>query len=289
MLGGVKKTPGTKTGFTIVEVMIFLAVSGLTFLIAAYYINGKQTQAEFSQGMDSATATIKSLIDDVQDNNYDFPSLQDVECGLANGNKGMPKIGTSPTPVQYPNPGCTISGVFLAPETAAGATSYSVIPVAGCQYYSSQSSTCTNDIGDGPPTDLAEESLTPLKDSMTLSNTWPGGIQVSKLYQVDSDGAITQNDNGLIGILGELPQSGNIGQSGAQRTALAYVPSTALGNSLADYDSAIISPGAKYILDTHFVICFSGPSGQAASITVGGQYGGLSVKLGMGQEAYAQC
>ena len=41
MKGGYKKSP-VRNGFTIVEVMIFLAVSGVTFLIAANFINEKQ-------------------------------------------------------------------------------------------------------------------------------------------------------------------------------------------------------------------------------------------------------
>ncbi len=70
----------TGSGYTIIEVMIFLAVSGMMFAIAANFINGKQANAEFNQGMSQFASELQQSINDVG-NGY-YTSGEDVTCSI---------------------------------------------------------------------------------------------------------------------------------------------------------------------------------------------------------------
>ena len=79
-------------GYTIIEVMIVLAVSGLMFAIAANFINGKQEKTAFPQGVNEFTAQLQDLATDVADGKYsDVP----ITCN----NPSEVTISTDPSPV----------------------------------------------------------------------------------------------------------------------------------------------------------------------------------------------
>src|ERR1044071_4210461 len=67
-----------KQGYTIVEVMVFLAISGFMFLIAAGFVAGRQSTAEFKQGMNSINDQMRQVINDV--GNGFYPSNSDFTC-----------------------------------------------------------------------------------------------------------------------------------------------------------------------------------------------------------------
>lgn len=46
-------------GYTVVEVMIVLAVSGIMFLVAANFINGKQQKTSFANGVNEMASRIQ--------------------------------------------------------------------------------------------------------------------------------------------------------------------------------------------------------------------------------------
>ena len=59
MLGGRNRHSKQPFGYTIVEVMIVLAVSSAMFLIAANFINGKQERTAFSQGSNEMVSQLQ--------------------------------------------------------------------------------------------------------------------------------------------------------------------------------------------------------------------------------------
>jgi prepilin-type N-terminal cleavage/methylation domain-containing protein len=67
MLGGSSKK---SLGYTIVELMIVLAISGLMFLIAAIFINGKAQSATFKAGVGQLTSQIQDVLEQVSDGKY---------------------------------------------------------------------------------------------------------------------------------------------------------------------------------------------------------------------------
>jgi len=57
-------------GFTVVETMIFLAVSGMLFYSAMTLIAGQQEKAEFNYGIQEFTAQVRDIINDVSTGFY---------------------------------------------------------------------------------------------------------------------------------------------------------------------------------------------------------------------------
>jgi prepilin-type N-terminal cleavage/methylation domain-containing protein len=71
MKGGKNRQP---LGYTIIEVMIVLAVSGVMFLVAVQFINGKQARTSFTAGVNEMASQVQNIIEQVTDGQYsDIP------------------------------------------------------------------------------------------------------------------------------------------------------------------------------------------------------------------------
>ncbi len=57
-------------GYTIVEVMIVLAVSGVMFGVAIRFIDGKQAKTSFTQGANETASRVQAVINDITDGHY---------------------------------------------------------------------------------------------------------------------------------------------------------------------------------------------------------------------------
>jgi prepilin-type N-terminal cleavage/methylation domain-containing protein len=71
----------TPAGYTIIEVMIVLAISGVMFLIAANFITGKQEATSFPQGVNQLAASLQNTLEQVNDGQY---SDLDITCKFNN-------------------------------------------------------------------------------------------------------------------------------------------------------------------------------------------------------------
>lgn len=70
----------TPAGYTILEVMIVLAISGMMFLIAANFISGKEEAINFPQGVNDIASLIQHTIQQVSNGQY---SDIDLKCAFA--------------------------------------------------------------------------------------------------------------------------------------------------------------------------------------------------------------
>ena len=285
MKGGFNKTP-YRRGFTIIEVMIFLAISGVMFLVAADFINGKEAQAEYTQGMNNANSTIQTIINDVSNGNYPIPlSGLSFPCGGIAIN-----IGHSLTPVDG-TAGCSFIGKVLVPED--NSVVYSLLSVAGCQFFVSGISGCSPTPA-SLPLNLQEEAPTVIsQDSITAE--WPGGMQVTKLAYYTGG---NWHSTGAIGFIGSLPnkQNGGLLQSGSQPTSIVIFPNSSLADPLASIISDINSIGSSgssgQLLGQGYVLmCFIGLNNERGSLTIGSQSGGaqITTDLRLGQAVSPSC
>ncbi|HUD07761.1 MAG TPA: type II secretion system protein [Candidatus Saccharimonadales bacterium] len=127
-------------GFTIIEIMIFLAVSGIIFFSAMTLMSGSQNKTEFSTAIAQITSQLQSVVGNVA-NGY-YLSQQNFTC-LANpdGGSGSPSLSftsTSTGPSRGTNVGCTFIGEVIQFDPLLPGLSYQeyvVYPVVGNQYY----------------------------------------------------------------------------------------------------------------------------------------------------------
>ncbi len=274
MAGITKKSP-KQVGFTIIEVMIFLAVSGLTFLIAATFISGKEAQAEFVTGMRNANNIVNNTINDVANGNYPLPVS--YSCSVTSG---VPIVTSS----SGDHVGCVLIGKVIVPETNSDANRYSIFSVVGCQFVFNGVCSATQGVA---PTDLANEGST-VVNFMTQSNNWPGGVSITKLLLVS--GANTTNI-GAFGIFGGLPQiNGGVYVSGSQAANVVVVNNSLISDSSSQIESLVNSSGLSLLNGSYIVMCFSGGNNHKAGIVIGGsnQGGQLTTTLQMENNA-TQC
>ena len=65
-------------GYTIIEVMIVLAVSGVMFIIAASFISGKQESTAFTEGANEFASQLQQTIAEVADGQYSDVTFGDM-------------------------------------------------------------------------------------------------------------------------------------------------------------------------------------------------------------------
>ncbi len=263
------KTPVLK-GFTIVEVMIFLAVSGIMFLVAATFISGKEGQAEYTQGMNYTAADIRTIINNVANGNYNIPS-SGLSCTV--GFRGVNVTKSAPSS-SIGTPGCSLIGQAMVP--GVGGNSYGLYTFAGCQF-----SPCSSGVnGLAYPTSFAQEQPT-IVSFMTKPNIgWPGGLILKKMLYVKQGSATSPEViNNAIGFMGSLPDVNNhVLMSGSQPITLVLLNPAALTSSFSVIKGSVL-------------LCFMGSSTNlVGSIAIGTVNGGgqLTTSLNMGKGGYKQ-
>lgn len=123
---------GAADGFTIVEVMIVLAVSGLLLISAIVLINGRQAKTEFTTGINDELSQIQQIITDTTDGYY--PNNGDISC---TGNPGVGVVLKSAATKQGTNSGCIYLGSaiqFGLGSTSPNSSTLGVLPIVGNAY-----------------------------------------------------------------------------------------------------------------------------------------------------------
>lgn len=115
-------------GYTIVEVMIVLAVSSVMFLIAANFISGKQARTAFTSGTNTFNTRMQELITQVENGQFSDVSFS---CS-ASGNAAKPiAIDSSVAGSQGSNSDCVFVGKFVHFGVDGDKTKYDVMLLAG--------------------------------------------------------------------------------------------------------------------------------------------------------------
>jgi|GEM_PF-256502 len=126
--GGQRAASG---GFTIVEVMIVLAVTGFMFVTAAILINGRQNKTEFMTGINDLQQQLQQIANETAGGYY--PNNKNFIC---NGSAIGPVTFTAGANKQGTNGGCIFMGKALQFGLGTGtlASSIGILPLVGNQY-----------------------------------------------------------------------------------------------------------------------------------------------------------
>lgn len=287
MKGGFKRSP-VNLGFTIVEVMVFLAISGVTFLIAASFISGKEAQAEYNTGMNQANLRVKTIINNVSNGNYALPNGSALSCSFSAGKPDVTEVAPQPNNVAME--GCTFVGTVLEPDYNNNPNQYYLFTVAGCQNYIGAGSSyqCSNSPSDPIPTNLEEEQPQ-VVNWLSSSKEWDNGVALTRIYYVNGT---SWDQISALGFFGSFPSMNNsVMESGAEPVNLVYFNGNS-ANTAQDITSlGSNGPNGRLMTGGYVVMCFQGAKGQKGSIDIGSNNGGqqLNTIEVLGQKVPSQC
>jgi prepilin-type N-terminal cleavage/methylation domain-containing protein len=195
-------------GYTIIEVMIVLAVSGVMFVIAASFINGKQAQTAFTAGVNEMSSQVQDLINQVQNGKY-----SDIPLNCQPGTPVTFPSGT--TQQQGENPGCIFLGKVIHFSLNNAASDYEVASIAGSRL-DNDGNAATDPVSAGAA----------YVNTLTTRGTVPQSLDVTKI----TDGNDSSLNSFVIGFLQSQGSNNDPGngkpvrlENGAQTVSLYYV------------------------------------------------------------------
>jgi type II secretory pathway pseudopilin PulG len=256
-----KKPQVNNTGFTIIELMIFVAVSLALFVSAMMLVGGRQHKTEFQTGVNELVGQLQSIANDVSTGNYERPS--EGSCSL-DPLTDAPMFGT------VGSPGKSIDCIFIgravqfAPE--GNANEYNVFSVVGRRQISPSVGVPKREIQS-----LAEANPRVFAPSTVRI---PGGLELKYIDAPSITGPA------LVAFYTNFAQAGPSGgtdiESGARNARVIPIPGTNMGDPLStasglleNYDLEI--PGQVVLCVEH------GGAGMHALVRIGGPDGSATV------------
>jgi prepilin-type N-terminal cleavage/methylation domain-containing protein len=117
-------------GYTIIEVMIVLAVSGVMFIIAASFISGKQESTAFTEGANEFASQLQQTIAEVADGQYSDVTFT-CTYNAALNSIHIAGAAVGPKSTQGTNAECDYLGKFAHFSENGNNTNYEVFSLAG--------------------------------------------------------------------------------------------------------------------------------------------------------------
>lgn len=269
--------PGSKQrGFTIVETLIVLAVTGALFLMATLAINGKQNSTEFQQSINDVQSVLRQSIEQV--GSGDYPDTNNFTC---DGTTGTVNIQPG-TGRQGSNNGCIFVGKVLQFGVAStDPQKYISYTIAGLKD-NSGSITQAKPVAIAPGQTTNSSAGYP---DASISGMLHSGLTAVSMNYVDGGGA--KHPIGAVAFLSSLGNyNGSSLLSGSQQLSLVPVAGSGNAGTLSTNPLKVVD-AINNNLATSPVnpaggvqICFaSGGTKQSGLITIGSNGHNLAVNL----------
>ena len=161
---------GKKDGYTIVEVMIFMAVTSALFVAIIATFSGRQARAEFSIATREIESRLQDIANDVSTGYYNNPGT--FTCTAPAGTPIL-TVGASP---QGTNEDCTYIGRVAQFAVDGNNKQYNLFTVVGSRLGSDGND--SDDLDDANPTPLVLPGL-------IENNQFPVGLVIDGMWRVD--------------------------------------------------------------------------------------------------------
>lgn len=262
MKGGLKAS-----GFTIIETLIVLAISGSMLVAVVSMISGQQGKTQFQQSVNQVSQQIQQIIGDVSNGYY---PVSNIACSASGSSVSITKVNGSSIGT---NSDCVLVGKVIQFYKIPDPQQYIVYSMAGAR---------TSNNGSYPiaiaPGAVTNTNVPPGNTTVTsLSN----GLSLAYTAYTDIYGFTQTNSSEAFGILtSPISGSGVTDTSGAQQTNIYAVKGTsATVDSPANVDVIDKQP-SNFVQITSYSVCLvSGTTNQSGLITIGGGSRKLSVVL----------
>jgi type II secretory pathway pseudopilin PulG len=257
-------------GFTILETLLVLAITGGLFLAVAVTLSGRQNRTQFEQSIQEIKSQIEQTINDVATGFYPNTNFRCTAGGSG------PSL-SSGTANQGENEGCIFLGKVMQFDIAGtDPEQYSVFTVAGLQRNSSGDEVGT--YAESFPTVVAPSTSSPGRPDASQPAKLLYGLTTHEVYY----GTVKTNI-GAVAFLNSLASysSGSI-VSGSQQVNVVPINGTGLNVTPAAAAETINSQLATSPINVSngIKLCFaSGGTQQSGLITIGSNNRQLSVTL----------
>lgn len=269
-IGAVISHDPKNQGFTVVEVMIVLAVTGLLFISAAVVISGRTNKTQFEQSINQVTAQLRQSINEVSAGYYPNRGFQCVSNG------GSVSI-TPGTTEQGKNSGCILIGrVLQFGVTNTDPQQFIAYPIVGRQLDNNGDQ--VESLAETGPRAISPATLSPNVPDSTDKQRLQYGLRAAKMY-VNTEASPV----GAVGFISSFATyEGTQVTSGAQRLTLVPVNGTALNMSQQATAQAIntqLATSTPNPTDGVFICFNSATTNQSGLVQIGGAGRQLSVTL----------
>jgi prepilin-type N-terminal cleavage/methylation domain-containing protein len=269
------------SGFTVIEVMIVLAITGLLFVSAAALISGKQNQTAFDQAIRQVQSQMQQVINDVSVGYY--PNLGDIKCNGAGGTVALTKAsGTQ----QGANAGCIFMGKAVQFKmSGTDPEQFNVYSLAGLQKNASGNEATS--LAEAKPKVIAPTPTAGinLPDS-TATDNLQSGLTTARMWYNNGAG---DKSIGIVAFTNSLASydatTGNI-MSGSQQVDVVPIDDGNIKSKLdqdknggVDIINSKISTATINPANGVFICFASGGTKQSGLITIGSNGRQLSVNL----------
>lgn len=263
------------TGYTIVEVMIFLAVTSALFVMIAGTFSSQQKRTEFSTAAREMESRVRDIANDVSTGRYD--SSNNFSCNI--DPSGVPKFISTATPnYQGTNQECIFIGrvIHFGVDRSDG-KSFNVYPVAGAREFDDPivGKRDVADLTEAKPKAIARLSTDPpANPDLTETVRVPSGLAIKGMKVNGSP----PTDFSAVGFFTTFGTTA----TGTTSLSVDVVPlGSGFSNNKDDIIAAIESAGAISKNPSNGIeICMdSEVSNQHAILTIGGNNSRLTTDL----------
>jgi hypothetical protein len=274
-------------GYTIVEVMIFLAVTSLLFVMVVVSFQGQQGKTQFTTSARDMESRVQDIINDVSTG---FPgSNGSFTCSLGGGNK--PRIDTAtPDPDSIgTNSACIYIGKVLQLPIDGDLEGYNVYPIVGLRQVPGSSRLSTS-FADAQPIAIAPPSSPDV--DLTEEERLPVGIQIVRITSATSLGTQEVDGIGFFSTLGTYAGASDTIRPGALSVYMLPIAGNGaagpiskddmvqhIDDSLNFTDNELIKFFVEAVKPTITICMDSDSSNQHAELEIGGDGRQLTTDL----------
>ncbi len=261
-------------GFTIVEVLVVFAVTGLLFVSAAIMISGRQNQAAFNQAIQQVQSQIQQNINDVSVGFY--PNRNNFQCAAS----GTGPLLASGANQQGTNSGCIFVGKamqFAVQNTKP--EQFAVFTIAGLQNDPATGQDVQT-LAQAKPMAVAPSTAQPLLPDQTDKGELQSGLTTYKMWYNNGGADVPI---GAVAFTSSLASysSGSI-VSGSQQVNVVPVAGTVINSQRTAVADAIDASLATSVMNpaNGVSVCFvSAGTNQSGLVVIGGNGHPLAVTL----------